>query len=153
MNFQATSRVLDLQKYILSGAIEFISLRSSLGNLSLFEITRTSELFSRKMQMQFIVLRKRDFFPIRLSIPFSNPKILGFLFLREIASSGSEMRKIKRQKIVGISFKSCTRMKRSSRNSQPSSSNRKFQAIFASHNRYFTENSRPGRDSFSEKES
>ena len=41
-----------------------------------------------------------------------------------------------------LSFKSYTSMERSSRNFQPSSSNRKFQAVFTSSNRHFTENSR-----------
>ena len=36
----------------------FVSVRSSQGNLSLFEIARASVLFSRKFQMQFNVLRK-----------------------------------------------------------------------------------------------
>ena len=48
--------------YILIGAIKFISVRSSQGNLSLFEITRALLLFSRKFQMQFKGLRKEEFF-------------------------------------------------------------------------------------------
>ena len=41
-------------------------------------------------------------FLIPLPITFLNPKILGFLFLRKISYSlGSEMWKIKLQKIVG----------------------------------------------------
>ena len=40
------------QKYILIGAMKFISVRSSQGNLSLFEITRASVLSSRKFQMR-----------------------------------------------------------------------------------------------------
>ena len=43
----------DLQKCILSGAIKFVSVRSPQSNLSLFEITRASVLFSPKFQMQF----------------------------------------------------------------------------------------------------
>ena len=37
-----------------------------------------------------------------------------------------------------MSFENCTRMKSASRKFQPSSSNRKFQVIFASPNRYYT---------------
>ena len=52
------SRVLlDLQKCIPIGAAEFESVRSSQGNLSLFEITRASVLFSRQFQVQFKVLQ------------------------------------------------------------------------------------------------
>ena len=45
-------------------------------------------------------------FLISLFITFSNPKILGFLFLRKRVKKklnlGSELQKIRRQKIVGI---------------------------------------------------
>ena len=40
--------LLDLYKCILSGAIKFVFVRSSYGNLSLFEIERASLLFLRK---------------------------------------------------------------------------------------------------------
>ena len=60
--FSVPRVLLDLQKCILSGAIKFGSVRSSQGNLSLSEITRASELFSRKFQMQFNALRKCEFF-------------------------------------------------------------------------------------------
>ena len=59
----------------------FLSVRSSYGNLSLFEIAGASAvLFSRKFQMRFSLLRRWDFFLIPLSITFLNPKIFGFLF-------------------------------------------------------------------------
>ena len=54
------------------------------------------------------------------------------------------MRKIKLQKIVGNlmdKLRKLHKWKGSPRNSQPSSRYRKFQAIFASPNRYFTEKS------------
>ena len=72
------SRVLlDRQKCILTGAIKFLSVRQSLGNQNLFDITRVSALFSRKLQMQF----EAD-----SSLPtFSKFTILGFLCLRNIA--------------------------------------------------------------------
>ena len=38
----------DLQKCILGDAIKFVPVVSSLGNLSLFEITRNSALFFRR---------------------------------------------------------------------------------------------------------
>ena len=48
------SRVLlDLQISILSGATKFLSVRSSQGNSSHFEITRGSVSFFRKFQLQF----------------------------------------------------------------------------------------------------
>ena len=57
------SRVpLDLYKYILSGAIKLVPVRSSQGNLSLFEIARGSVLFSQKFQMQSNLLSKGEFF-------------------------------------------------------------------------------------------
>ena len=43
--FRLSRLLLDLQKYILSGTIKFVSVRSSQGNFSLFEITRTSVFF------------------------------------------------------------------------------------------------------------
>ena len=67
----------------------------------------------------------------KFRIPFSTKNSLTW---------GSEMQKIKLKKMVG-NIENCTRTKRSSRNFQPSSSYRKFQAICASPNRYFTENS------------
>ena len=55
--------LLDLQKCILSGAINVLSVRSSQGNSSLFEITRASVLFSRTFQIQFNVFRDVASFP------------------------------------------------------------------------------------------
>ena len=49
--FRLSRVLLDLQKCILSGATKFLSVRSSQGNLSLFEITRASVLFFRKFQV------------------------------------------------------------------------------------------------------
>ena len=57
-----------------------VSVRSSYGNLNLFEITRASVLLSRKFKRQFNALTKMRIFLIPLSIIFSNPKVLGFLF-------------------------------------------------------------------------
>ena len=48
----------------------------------------------------------------------------------------------KSQKINYIRFKNCTWMECSSRNSKQFSSNKKFYAIFASLNKYYTENNR-----------
>ena len=46
--------LLALQKCILRGAINrYLSVRPFQGNLSLFEITRNPDLFSRKFQVQF----------------------------------------------------------------------------------------------------
>ena len=56
--FRLSRVLLELKKYIFFVAIKFISVRSSLCNLSLFEITRVSVLFTRKFEMQFIVFRK-----------------------------------------------------------------------------------------------
>ena len=56
--FRLSRVLLDLQECILSGAIKFVSVRSSQGNLSLFEIIRAPVELSRKLQMQFNVLRK-----------------------------------------------------------------------------------------------
>ena len=54
--FRLSRVLLDLCKSILSRALKFVSVQSSQGNLSLFEITRASLLFSRKFQMQMNVL-------------------------------------------------------------------------------------------------
>lgn len=61
-SFQAMERStlrLDLQKCILCGAIKFVSVRPSQGNLRVLEITKASVLFSRhEFQMQCNYLRK-----------------------------------------------------------------------------------------------
>ena len=46
--FRLSRILLDLQKCILSGVVEFVSDWSSQGNLSLFEITRASDLRRRE---------------------------------------------------------------------------------------------------------
>ena len=82
----------------LSGAIKFVSARSPLGNLNLFEITRASVLFSRKFQMQFNVLRKWEFFW------FLSPShfwIRNFFLHEKYSNLGSEMWKVKLHKILG----------------------------------------------------
>ena len=81
--FSLSRVLLDLQKRIISGATKFASVRSSKGNLSLFEIARALVLSFQKFQVQFNVLRTLEFFLIPFSITFQNPKILGFLFLRK----------------------------------------------------------------------
>ena len=83
--FRLSRVLLDPQKSIINGAVKFVSVRSSQGNLSLFEITRASVLFSRKFCMKFDekCLTKVRHFLIPLSITFLNPKILGFLFFYE----------------------------------------------------------------------
>ena len=46
--FRLSRVLLDLQRCILSGAIKLVSVRSSKGNFSFFEITGASVLFSRR---------------------------------------------------------------------------------------------------------
>ena len=109
--------LLALQKCILSGAIKFVSVRPFQGNLSLliFEITRNSELFSRKFQLQFNS-QKEIIFQIPSFITFLNPKILGFFFIYERQPDpGSEIiKKLNFRKSQGIyqhdqmSFENCT---------------------------------------------
>ena len=60
--FRLSRALLDIQRCILSGAINFATVRSSQGILSLFEITRASVLFSRKFYVQLNVLRKGELF-------------------------------------------------------------------------------------------
>ena len=43
--FRLSRVLLDLQKSFLSGSVKFVSVRSSQGNLSLFEITRASDQY------------------------------------------------------------------------------------------------------------
>ena len=59
--FRLSSVLLGLHKCILSCAIQFVYVRSSLGNLSLFEIARASVLFSRIFLRNY-ALRKWNFF-------------------------------------------------------------------------------------------
>ena len=60
--FRLSRVLLDLLKCILSGVIKFVSVRSSQGILSLFEITEpASVLFSRRFQMQFKILPSKNF--------------------------------------------------------------------------------------------
>ena len=79
-----------------------------------------------------------------LSITFLNPTILGFLFsTKNSLTLGVKCEKLnfrKSQGIYQVSFENCTWKERSSRNFQPSASNRKYQAIYASPNRYFSVN-------------
>ena len=80
------SRVLSaLWKCILSSAIKFVSVRSSQGNLSLFEITRASVLFSRKFQTQFY--ESKNFSDSSLHRTFESENF-GFLFLRKTGKLG-----------------------------------------------------------------
>ena len=116
-----------------------------LGELESFRNYKGFSIIFRKILDAIQRITKKKNFLIPLSITFFNPKILGFLFPTknsltwDAKCEKSNFRKS--QGIYQISFENCTGMERSSRNFQPSSSNRKFQAILASPNRYFTENS------------
>ena len=97
--FENTFQAIQIQKCILSGAKKFIPVRSSQGNLSLFEITRASVLFSRKFQLQFYEgdsfsdsSAHRIFDSENVRFPFSTKNSL---------TLQSEMGKIELQKIVG----------------------------------------------------
>ena len=68
--------------------------------MRLFETSTGLQYFPEKFRCN-LKFYESDFFLIPLSTTFSIPKILGFLFLRKMAYLGSEMRKIKLQKIVG----------------------------------------------------
>ena len=89
---------------------------------------------------------KVSIFLIPLSIKCLNPKLLGFLFFsRYNFNWGVKCEKLNFRKSWGIyliSFENRTRIEWSFRNFQPSSSYRIFYVIFASSNRYFSENSR-----------
>ena len=80
--------VLDLQKYILSGAIKLVTVRSSQGTLNLFKISRASVLYSRKILNAIYRFTNVRIFLMPISITLLNPKILGFLFLRKTALLG-----------------------------------------------------------------
>ena len=93
MTFKATQILLDLQKCILSGAIKFVSARSSQGNLTLFEITRASVRITNESQ----------FLLIPLSTTFLNPKILGFLFsTKNSLTWGVKCEKLNSRKSQGV---------------------------------------------------
>ena len=94
------SRVLsDLQECILSGAIKFVSVRSSKDNLSLFETTRASYYFPENLDA-ILSFTKVRIFLIPLLIAFLNPSQVSFFYEKQ-ANLGTEMRKIKLQKILG----------------------------------------------------
>lgn len=79
-----------------------VSVRLYLGNLSIFEIKRALVLFSRTFQPAIKSFTKVRIFLIPLSIAFSFPNILCCLYLRKTKLNlGSEMGKIKLQKIIG----------------------------------------------------
>ena len=91
---------------------------------------------------------KVSIFLIPLSIKCLNPKILSFFFFffsKYNLNWGVKCEKLNFRKSWGIyliSFENRTRIEWSFRNFQPSSSYRIFYVIFASSNRYFSENSR-----------
>ena len=84
--FRLSRVLLDLYKCVLSSAIKFVSVPSSVGNLRLFEITSQgfSVIFPTILDAIERFTKVRIFL-IPLSITFLNPKILGFLFLRKVA--------------------------------------------------------------------
>ena len=80
-------------------------------NLYLFGHPRATWVFSKLqgLQQKFpenFSCNLKFYGGISLFITFSNPKILGYLFLRKRAKKklnlGSELQKIRRQKMVGI---------------------------------------------------
>ena len=77
--FRLSRELLDQLRCVLSGVVEFVSVWSFQGNLSLFEIIRASVLFSPKFQMQISTFTRERIFLISFSSTFLIPKILGFL--------------------------------------------------------------------------
>ena len=86
--FRLSSVLSNLQKCILSGAIKVVSVRSSQGNLNLFEITQGLSIIFPKIFDAILGFTKVRIFLIPVSIAFSNPKILDSLFLRRIGQLG-----------------------------------------------------------------
>ena len=82
--FRLSSVLSNLQKCILSGAIKVVSVRSSQGNLNLFEITQGLSIIFPKILDAILGFTKVRLFLIPVSIAVSNPKILDFFFLRKI---------------------------------------------------------------------
>ena len=82
--FRLSSVLSNLQKCILSGAIKVVSVRSSQGNLNLFEITQGLSIIFPKILDAILGFTKVRIFLIPVSIAVSNRKILDFLFLRKI---------------------------------------------------------------------
>ena len=102
-------------------------------------------IFQKILDANWRFMKVRIFL-ILLSITFWKHKILGFPFcMKNSLTWGEKCEKLdfrKSQKINYIRFKNCTWMECSSRNSKQFSSNKKFYAIFASLNKYYTENNR-----------
>ena len=99
--FRPSRVLLDLQKCTLSSAKKIISVWSSQSNLSLFEITRASVLFSRKFQLQLKFYGSENFAHSSLHRILESENFrFSFLYEKQL-NLGSEMGKIKPQKTVG----------------------------------------------------
>ena len=107
--FRLSSALSNLQKCILSGAIKVVSVRSSQGNLNLFEITYGLSMIFPKILDAILGFTKVRIFLIPLSIAFSNPR---FPFsTKNRLSWGLKCEKLnfrKPQGINQISYQNCT---------------------------------------------
>ena len=118
-----------------------------LGQLESFRNYKGFSIIFRKILTAIYSSTKVTIFLTTLCIVFSIPKFLvSFLYKKQL-NQGSEMGKIKLQKIVGNLFDKLLQIEHEQNGhpeifSLPQSGCRKLQAIFASPNRYFTENSR-----------
>ena len=88
--FRPSTVLFDLQKYNLTSAIKFISVQSFYSNLSLFQITKASELFSRNFRCNSTFYESE----------FFSDSSFCFFFEKQL-NLGSETWKIKLQRIVG----------------------------------------------------
>ena len=77
--FRLSRVLLDLKKYTLSGTIKFVSVLSSQGTFSLFEITRASVFFPKNFRCNAMYYESDNVSDSSLHHIF-NPKIIGFLF-------------------------------------------------------------------------
>ena len=68
--------------------MKFVSVRSSYGNLSLFELVQGLQYDFPENFRCNLPLNERENFSDFLSMTLLNPKVLDFLFLRKIAFPG-----------------------------------------------------------------
>ena len=103
--------LLDLWKCIRSGATKFLSVRSSQGNLSLFEITRASVFFSENFRRNLTFYESKNFSDSSLHhilesenfrFPFSKKNSVTWVVKYE------KLNFRKSQGIYQISFENCT---------------------------------------------
>ena len=142
--FRLSRVLLDLQKCILSGAIKFVSVRSSWGNLSLFEITRAFNqyYYPENFRCNLRYHESENFADSSLHHIFESENFSFLFSTKNSLTWGVKCENIKLTKIVGNLLDELRKLYMNRTVIQKFLAvNRKSQAIFAYPNRYFIENS------------